>query len=244
MARPVTSAKPPANDNEWSLGLHDLRPDLADAVFMPIDLQAAFCCPSKGLGNTATVAVTHKILDIAPQFNALGLKSCWVYYSWPTGGVENAYGGPFEHNFIEDDMNIITEKPYDDGFRNPYTPLAETAHDLRLTTLFMAGVSQNACVERTAIGAMCRGYDVVVIEDLCANNKIFKGTTQDILDNARALQRGDRRARDATAHYKVAPHLKARGKDQTGRLFTATSGALLASLAARPQAESRKAAKR
>lgn len=199
------------------------------SVFMPIDLQVYFCCPEKGQGNAATLAVTRKILSIAPEFNRLGMRNLWVYYSFAEATSETrVYGGPFLHDVpTEDAMNIVATKTSDDGFRRAGMHLARTAEKMKLRTLFMGGVSQNACVSRTAMGAMARGYDVVIVGDLCANNTRFKGDLADIVRDERMIKRGDRKSQEFMFGYKIAPHLAKSGITRPGRLAFTTAADLL-----------------
>ncbi|WP_369137223.1 cysteine hydrolase family protein [Modestobacter versicolor] len=48
------------------------------------------------------------------------------------------------------------------------TPLDSVLRNLRVDTLLFAGVNVDQCVLATLVDAACLGYDVVLVEDLCA----------------------------------------------------------------------------
>lgn len=60
---------------------------------------------------------------------------------------------------------IVPKKLYD-GFYN--TRLDSILRELDVKTCAVTGTWTNACVQHTAMGAWCRGYDVVVLADCCS----------------------------------------------------------------------------
>ncbi len=204
---------------------------LSSCAFLAIDLQTLFCCPDTGQGTQDTVEVTEKILSITPEFNRLGLKTFWVYYQMGEKSLAESCGGPFKHTIKPADaMNIITSKADDNGFYNREDDLAEKAEQHRLTTLVMGGVSLNACVQRTAIGAAYRGYNVVILSDLCANNIRFKHQTLDQFKYAaKGLSTDNREYR---RRYAPAPHLDKKSRPRIGKIAFTESGAFMEHLAA------------
>jgi nicotinamidase-related amidase len=64
------------------------------------------------------------------------------------------------------DRDFIVEKKLYDGFYN--TRLDSILRELDIKTCVLAGTWTNACVQHTAMGAWCRGYDVIVLNDCCS----------------------------------------------------------------------------
>ena len=66
----------------------------------------------------------------------------------------------------DEDRDFIVPKKLYDGFYN--TRLDSVLRELDIKTCVLAGTWTNACVQHTAMGAWCRGYDVVVLDDCCS----------------------------------------------------------------------------
>ena len=69
---------------------------------------------------------------------------------------------------LEHDENrdfIVPKKLYD-GFYN--TRLDSILRELDVKTCVVTGTWTNACVQHTVMGAFCRGYDVLILEDCCS----------------------------------------------------------------------------
>ena len=64
------------------------------------------------------------------------------------------------------EKDLVVPKKLYDGFFN--TRLDSLLRELGVKICVMTGVYTNACVQHTAMGAWCRCYDVVVLEDCCA----------------------------------------------------------------------------
>jgi len=70
-----------------------------------------------------------------------------------------------ELEYDEERDFLIPKKLYD-GFYN--SRLDSVLRELDIKTCVLAGTWTNACVQHTAMGAWCRGYDVIVLEDCCS----------------------------------------------------------------------------
>jgi nicotinamidase-related amidase len=64
------------------------------------------------------------------------------------------------------DRDFIVPKKLYDGFYN--TRLDSILRELDVKTCIVTGTWTNACVQHTAMGAWCRGYDVIVLKDCCS----------------------------------------------------------------------------
>ena len=66
----------------------------------------------------------------------------------------------------DEDRDFIVPKKLYDGFYN--TRLDSILRELDVKTCVVTGTWTNACVQHTAMGAWCRGYDVIVLRDCCS----------------------------------------------------------------------------
>ncbi|HEV8615978.1 MAG TPA: isochorismatase family cysteine hydrolase [Methylomirabilota bacterium] len=66
----------------------------------------------------------------------------------------------------DEERDFLVPKKLYDGFYN--TRLDSILRELDLKTCVIAGTWTNACVQHTAMGAWCRGYDVIVLNDCCS----------------------------------------------------------------------------
>ncbi len=154
----------------------DLIPPLEQCLFVPIDVQREFCDPHYDQrGNDKTVAVSEKIAHISPLFNQRALRTCWVYYDDNANKPrpKKACGGFYKVTPAKDDFLVC--KNNNSAFMMHPSPLENLLEDEKITTLVVAGVNLSACVKETVQGALCHGYDVILLEDLCANDNHCHG---------------------------------------------------------------------
>jgi len=163
-------------------------------VFVPIDVQALFCDPINR-GNTATAHTAAQIAKLAPQFNAITRQTAWVYSDERLNGTaDTAKGGFFAVQPAAND--ILIRKDCNSAFRKAAAPLgtpSDFAHYVSKTSpsaLMISGFNLNACVEDTVFDALVAGHNVILLADLCANDKMNFGDIEDLLHRHR-LQYGE-----------------------------------------------------
>lgn len=81
--------------------------------------------------------------------------------------VEGTEGAKILRELEHDEARdfVVGKKLYD-GFYN--TRLDLILRELDIKTCIVTGTWTHACVQHTAMGAFCRGYDVVILKDCCS----------------------------------------------------------------------------
>lgn len=64
------------------------------------------------------------------------------------------------------ERDLVVPKKLYDGFFN--TRLDSVLRELEVKDCVVTGIYTNACVQHTVMGAWCRCYDVIVLQDCCA----------------------------------------------------------------------------
>ncbi len=175
-------------------------PDTKACLFTPIDVQREFCDPAYGeRGNERTAAVSKRIASIAPEFNKLGMDTCWVYYDryLEADPFERAFGGPYA---VKPSLtDLFANKNTDSAFETKASPFQALLKQKRKTTLLVAGFNLTACVKRTVHSALQEGYTVILLHDLCENDNantaspkkfdMFKRQTGELIKERKANKR-------------------------------------------------------
>jgi nicotinamidase/pyrazinamidase len=91
---------------------------------------------------------------------------------WPQHCVEGTKGAEFHPGLDTAKFDDIVQKGTDrdtDGYSGfAGTDLADRLHDLDITRVFITGLATDYCVRATALDAIDRGLDVVVVTDAIA----------------------------------------------------------------------------
>ena len=163
--------------------------DPASSAILVIDMQTLFCRPRPGETapppTAAPIAPLHALL---PALRAWGLPVIWL--NWGnrqdklnlTPSIMHAFArdGGFRPPMLEKgspDAEIVRELTVEaedtsvdkyrvSGFWD--SELDSVLRNLRVTTLFFAGVNIDQCVHATLLDAHCLGYDCVLVSDCCA----------------------------------------------------------------------------
>ena len=164
----------------------------ADALLIT-DIQTDFC-PGGALPVAGGDAVIPGINRILPKFAHTVFTRDWhpaghcsfsenpTYTdgSWPTHCLEGSPGAMF-HPALKVPANAWIVSKATDPDREAYsgfqgTDLARRLAERRVTRLFVCGLATDYCVKATAIDAVERGFDVVVLEDLCLAEDVPPGS--------------------------------------------------------------------
>lgn len=159
-----------------------LTPELiAKAVFIGVDVQEFFCRPYEGQnsysrGNQKTDHVARKMACLAPEFNAHGLDVVWLYMQRSYGLGEFTSDTSPLYKVGADGIGIKIPKNSDSAFydnTNPgaETPLMQYLREQDKQILFVGGVNKNGCLLATAKDAIKKGFVVIILDDLAANDK-------------------------------------------------------------------------
>lgn len=146
----------------------------------PVDVQAMFCNPRYYSWNQwyqpwqateRTQCVANEIGVIAPQFNALGVDTAWIYYTKtynsknPFSLAGNFYGG------VPDEKDAIIPKVESSAFDEGVTPFEQWLIDNDKEHILLCGFYLTACVYLTAVHAAFKGYKVTVLADLSVDGR-------------------------------------------------------------------------
>ncbi len=170
-----------------------LRLDPEGAALLVIDMQNAFCHPDGTLGDSGVdVGLTHQIYqpvaELVETFQAASLPVIWTVQAHlqPDRGRQSkrlpshterrsrvaALAGSWDAEIVEeladlaDDPTMVVQKHRFGAFYE--TRLEALLRMLGVRTLFITGVTLNACVETTIREAYLRDYDVVAVTDCIA----------------------------------------------------------------------------
>ncbi len=170
-----------------------LRLDPEGSALLVIDMQNAFCHSEGTLGDSGVdVGPTHRIYEPVGQlvraFQAASLPVIWTVQTHlqPDRSRQRkrlpshterrsrvaALAGSWDAEIVEelsdlaDDPTMVVQKHRFGAFYE--TRLQALLRMLGVRTLFIAGVTLNACVETTIREAYLRDYDVVAVTDCIA----------------------------------------------------------------------------
>lgn len=170
-----------------------LRLDPQGSALLVIDLQNAFCHPQGTLGESGVdVRSTHQVYEpvagLVRTFREASLPVIWTVQAHlqPDRGRQRkrlpshterrsrvaALAGSWDAEIVEeladlaDDPTMVVQKHRFGAFYE--TRLEALLRMLGVRTLFITGVTLNACVETTIREAYLRDYDVVAVTDCIA----------------------------------------------------------------------------
>lgn len=133
-----------------------------DTALLVIDTQRMFCDPASKRGTPKTAEIAEKIQSIAPAFRKLGIPVYAVYYE------EDRDDAPDFYKFEPAPEDILVAKNHDSAFHA--TELRELLQKDGRNKLLTCGFNLNACVMRTVINGVDRGFEMTVLKDLCGND--------------------------------------------------------------------------
>jgi nicotinamidase-related amidase len=164
-----------------------------DCVLMVVDVQRHFCDPSyrdkygEPRGSDHTDEVAKSIAKAIPQFRQLGVDVSWIYsheYSfWPRSSLKS-FGGfhlaepdrKKDQFFAKYDDSIfqptglISHFMWANGLPAPKTAFEKYLRQQNKKTVITCGFNLSACVRSSARDALSNGFNVIALEDLCAND--------------------------------------------------------------------------
>jgi nicotinamidase/pyrazinamidase len=173
---PLVTGDPQAPAAPVTTGAHD--------VLMVVDVQADFC-PGGALGVAGGFDVIPIINRMVPLFGRWVYTRDWHPHdhvsfsdhpefrdgSWPPHAVQGTPGANWCDG-LEMPMNAILVSKGDDadleeysGFPKKRLDLAEFLRLRKVDRVFIAGLTADYCVRRTALDARAAGFSVFVIED-------------------------------------------------------------------------------
>lgn len=159
--------------------LGNIKPE--QTCLVPIDVQEMFCNPrywsfikfiQPWVATPRTDAFAHKIGSIAPKFNALSIDVAWVYYT-----EEYDCKKPFKmagrlYGVKPAPIDAIIPKAEDSAFEDGLqTPFEKWLIDKNKTHIILCGFYLTACVYKTAMDAVSKGYKVTVLADLSTDGR-------------------------------------------------------------------------
>ncbi len=153
-----------------SRSLLDIANDIKHALFVPIDVQKTFADVNQDRGSIATEFASRNIGRLAPEFNKLGLRSCWVYFSRNNEIKDPAQEVDF-HHAIPEKSDFFARKTTDSAFACANDEFQNVLNTTQTRVLFVAGFNANACVVRTVCDALDMGYYVYVVSDLTEDDE-------------------------------------------------------------------------
>ena len=133
-----------------------------------IDMQDFYCNPKHGENRThpqdfkEEARVTRRVSAFAAKTHGIPLRHVWVTHVDPV--IRFADGCRF-YGIAPAANDDIVEKPCRSAFEN--TDLDKLLRRRGVTTLCLSGLFLEQCVARTAEDGIDRGYNVVVMNDLC-----------------------------------------------------------------------------
>ncbi|MCC6486139.1 MAG: nicotinamidase [Candidatus Hydrogenedentes bacterium] len=156
----------------------------SDDALIIVDLQNDFC-QGGALPVAGGDAIVPGINGIVPKFAHAVFTRDWhpamhcsfspnpTYTdgSWPVHCVEGSNGAMFHPGLHVPASAWIVSKATDpdreaySGFQG--TDLARRLSERRINRLFVCGLATDYCVKSTAIDGVERGFEVLVLEDLC-----------------------------------------------------------------------------
>jgi hypothetical protein len=139
--------------------------------------------------NDETRAAIAKIAEIAPEFDAAGATTYWVFNRGFEGGSIEDRGG-YAVPYRENHRNIVWGKsgysPFWQGnFLIGGSKLRDHMTDRLIHTLFICGMNFSACEFWTARDAYNKGLKVYVIIDASADNNSNQGHREEIMSRYR-----------------------------------------------------------
>ncbi|BCW90565.1 Peroxyureidoacrylate/ureidoacrylate amidohydrolase RutB [Alphaproteobacteria bacterium SO-S41] len=163
--------------------------DLAASAIIVIDMQALFCRARPHETSAPPTAKPIQPLErMLPVLRKAGVPVIWV--NWGNRTDKLNIGPSVMHSFareggfrppildkgsadaaIVDGLTVGADDIHVDKYRVSGfwdSELDSVLRNLRVTTLFFAGVNLDQCVHATLLDAHCLNYDCVLVEDCCA----------------------------------------------------------------------------
>lgn len=149
----------------------------ANTVLLVIDVDEETCHPD-ALGNPKTAAIAQKIPDIVAAFKNKSVPVCAFYID---------HGNPFSRNY--DPMGTVKPYLFQPTWEEIYTKRSSSAfdkplHDYKtvdlaailknngIKNIILCGFNRHACIRATADDGLAHQFNVVVLDDLTANNRM------------------------------------------------------------------------
>jgi nicotinamidase-related amidase len=168
----------------------DLKTIFSRAALLCVDTQRGFCDPEidNPRGNKHTKEVCQSLTVEIPKYRNAGVPIIWLYMNdriLRPANPDKSYGG-FYLAYPDVDRDAIIPKKGDSGFvadetigarmlykvrrKHPALKLEKHLQKEDINTLLVTGVNLSACVKETARLAVLRGYNVILLYDLVAND--------------------------------------------------------------------------
>lgn len=221
------------SDEEISAHLKRKLPPLDQCVLAVIDAQRGYCDPSYKIadevrGTALTDSICRKMAVQVPRFRQAGLQVAWIFAL-----EEMVWSNPWRHSFggfhhVQPDKSrdkffgkyadsafhatgLVSHFMVASGYAPPKTGFHRYLERKQKATILLSGFNLSACVRRSARDAIRCGFDVIMLEDLCANDAANP-----------SQQAGWRHFRDKMQHYRVKAPEAEREKYGTCR-YTSSS---------------------
>lgn len=172
---------------------------------MAIDVQREYCDPTydgthdERRGTVETENVSAEIGRCIPQFRDLGVDISWIYSYQDSplprsplksfGGFHNVQIDRKRDRFFskyEDSVfatgGIINQTLMLAGLSPLKTQYYKSLKRRNKSTLLVCGFNLSACVRSSVRDAMLQGFDIVMLEDLCANDRPNPSTKNGWID--------------------------------------------------------------
>ncbi len=142
-----------------------LKREFNKTALLVIDVQPPYCAP-RGWHNVEAAETAERLAKRIPVFRRLGLPVYVVYTDKRKQDIKHVEFYAFE----PDSTDIPIAKNDDSAFKgsNIDKVLRGNGHNHLLVT----GFNHNACVFRTVMDALRKGYDVDILKDLTGNETI------------------------------------------------------------------------
>lgn len=129
--------------------------------------------------------IASKIISLAKHFNNEGNKVIVFKH------IDNTKGGLIEYGTAKSDLpselseiaSTVIEKEYPIAFKE--TTLQQYLEDNHIESLYITGFNMEFCVLFTSVAAADRGYEVIVLEELCGtvnDERTYEMPGLDIID--------------------------------------------------------------
>jgi nicotinamidase-related amidase len=138
-----------------------------------IDMLNDFIRPGRSLYVPGAEAIVPVIRELAAAVRARGLPVIQLtdahapddpeFAGWPAHAVRGTVGAQIVAELSPAPEDLVIPKTFIDTFREPAFPAA--LQDLGVERLLLAGVASEYCVLSTALGALRRGIEVLVVGD-------------------------------------------------------------------------------
>lgn len=127
-------------------------------------------------GSEGARSIVEKIGRTAKKFRERGDTVIYLRDShtpgdpelrvWGEHAMRGTWGSEIVEDLAPEEGDIVIEKTTYDGFFA--TNLENVLRERGIKEVYICGVATDICVLHTAFGAFARGFEVHVVEDLCA----------------------------------------------------------------------------